>query len=59
MKSGAPVGPLKITSEYKIFGKILINIGPAVDLAAFRDKKIRSETLEKVTDSIMNEISRL
>jgi 1-acyl-sn-glycerol-3-phosphate acyltransferase len=59
LKSGAPVIPVKIDSEYKLFKKISISIGPAIDLSAFRDKKLRSDMLEEATDVIMGAISAL
>ncbi|MDR1705839.1 MAG: 1-acyl-sn-glycerol-3-phosphate acyltransferase [Clostridiales bacterium] len=59
LKTGAPVIPVKIASDYKLFRKVILNIGPAVDLSAFGGKKIRSEALEGVTDVIMKAISIL
>ena len=59
LKSGAEIIPVAINTTYKFFSKITVNIGPAVDIAAYRDKKIKTEILNEITDKIIAEIGGL
>jgi 1-acyl-sn-glycerol-3-phosphate acyltransferase len=58
-KSGAEVIPVQITPGYRIFRKIHIKIGPAVDLSAFREQKARSEVLKEAAELIITKIAEL
>jgi len=59
LKSGAEVLPISISSSYKLFSTIRVNIGPAVDLNEYREKKIKTDMLNEITKKIMDEIGGL
>jgi 1-acyl-sn-glycerol-3-phosphate acyltransferase len=59
MKSGAEVYPIKITPRYRLFRKLYIKVGPAVDISAYRGMKARSETLREAAELIINKVAEL
>ena len=59
LKTSAQIIPVAINSSYKFFSKITINIGPALNISGYRNKKIKTENLNKITDEIINKINEL
>lgn len=59
LKGNAPVLPVCITSTYKLFSPVYINYGKPLDLNEYRDKKIKSELLEEMTELIMTKVAEL
>ena len=59
LKSGAAVVPVAIKTPYKLFSRIVVNVGPPVDLGDYINKRVKSEMLNEVTEKIMAEVVRL
>jgi 1-acyl-sn-glycerol-3-phosphate acyltransferase len=59
LKTRVPVVPIGIAGPYRLFRRIHVNIGAAVDLSPYYGKKITQDLLEEVTDLIMQNISKL
>ena len=53
-----PVG-IQTKKKYKPFTKVKINIGNPMDFSEYKDKKSDKETLEKLSNTLMNEMIRL
>ncbi|MDK2799924.1 MAG: 1-acyl-sn-glycerol-3-phosphate acyltransferase [Clostridiales bacterium] len=58
-KAQVPVIPIGISGKYKLFHKLLINIGTPIFLEEYYGKKLSIEELQKISNSIMNEIKQL
>lgn len=59
VKSGAPVIPVAIISDYKLFGKIDVVFGEPIDFSEYAGKKVTSEELAEISVSIMEKVERL
>lgn len=59
VKSGAPVIPAAIVSDYKLFGKIDVVFGEPVDFSEFKGKKLSSAELSDISTSIMERVDAL
>jgi len=59
LKSDAEVVPVAINTTYKPFSRISVNVGKPADLSGYRDKKLKSDMLNEITENIMNEVERL
>lgn len=59
MKGKAPVVPIGVSSSYKLFAKIQINIGKPINLDEFKEQRLNSEQLGRITEKIMGEIHNL
>jgi 1-acyl-sn-glycerol-3-phosphate acyltransferase len=59
VKSGAPVVPVGIEGDYKLFSKITINIGEPVDFSEYKEKRIRTPELNELTEEIMKRVKLL
>ena len=61
LMSGAPIIPIGIQAKkkYKIFSKVKVNIGRAMDFNEYKDKKGEKEVLDNLSKALMNEIIRL
>ena len=61
LMSGAPIIPIGIQAKkkYKVFSKVKVNIGKAMDFSEYKDKKGEKETLDNLSKDLMNEIIRL
>lgn len=57
MKTGAPIIPIGISSKYKIFSTVLINIGKPIRFE--KPEKINQDVLQKATLEITKEIKNL
>lgn len=59
LKSGVPVVPIGIKSTYENKGLVKVNIGKPIYFDKYKNEKIKSELLNKVTDEIMLEVKNL
>lgn len=60
VKAGADILPIGIEGEYRLFGKINVNIGEMIDLSEYAGKKLNSNELQAITDTLlMPAISKL
>lgn len=53
LKTGATVIPVGITTNYKLFSRIIVKFGPPVDLAPYKGTKLNSASLEEAGRKIM------
>lgn len=56
VKSNAPVIPVCITGNYKLFSKITINFGLPVKFEEYKNKKLKTKELEEIAEIIMGKI---
>jgi len=59
VRSGAPVVPVGIKGSFKPFSRLIINIGEPLSFNEYKDKKLRSPELSKLTKEIMVKIKGL
>src|SRR4051812_19689283 len=70
LMTGAPVIPVGQFGAQQIYGqdrklhllpphRVAVNIGPPVDLSAYRDQPLNAEVLHAATDAVMQEVRRL
>ncbi len=59
MKSGAPVVPVAITGNYRLFGKMKITFGKPFKIDTDDNKKYSMEELTDISISVMKDIYRL
>ena len=59
LKGNAVVIPAGISGNYKLFSKVRINYGKPVNIDEYRGKRVRTETLELITEKIMTEVEKL
>lgn len=61
LMSGAQIIPIGIQAKkkYKPFSKVKINIGKPMDFSEYKDKNGDKETLNNLSNELMNEIIRL
>lgn len=59
VKTSAPVVPVRIKGNYKLFGKIEVSIGSPITFSEYKNKKLSGDETNQLSQSIMNEISRL
>ena len=59
IKAKAPVVPLGITSSYKLFSKVKINIGEPIYLDQYYNAKLKTELLNEITENMMSQIVTL
>lgn len=59
LKAGVPVVPVGIVSSYKLFGKVKISYGEPIYFNEFKDKRIKTDVLEQVTEKITAQINAL
>lgn len=59
IKSKTPIIPVGIQGNFKFFRKIKINIGKPIDYSIYQNDITNKETLEKLTDELMNTIIKL
>lgn len=52
-KSGAAAVPVAISSRYRLFGPVLVRVGPPVDLSEVMPAKPAAEELQRVADHMM------
>lgn len=56
IKAKAPVIPVLITSSYKLFGELHINIGEPIDYAAAYPGKLENEKYTEISQEILKKI---
>ncbi len=59
LSSGAPIIPVGIQASYKLFSKVTVNIGKPMDFIEYKDKKADKETLDMLSNKLMEEIITL
>ena len=59
IKSKALVVPVGISASYKIGSKITIKIGDPISLDPYYGKKVPKETMEEISEDIMNQVRKL
>ncbi len=59
VKADVPIVPVCIVSDYRLFKKIKMVVGAPISFSAYKDQKIRTEKLNELSESVMNEVSKL
>lgn len=59
LKTNVPVVPIGISSTYQKRGIVSVNIGKPIYFNEYQNQKIKSETLNEVTNKIMFEVKNL
>ena len=59
LKTGTPIIPVGIKGELKPFKKAIVSFGKPLSFEEYQSKKPSKETLDKVSDTLMNEITAL
>lgn len=59
IKTKAPIIPIKIIGDYKIFKPVKVVIGEPIELAEYYDRKLTSDEINKASQQIMAEIDKL
>ena len=61
LMSGAEIIPIgmQVKNNYKLFSKIIINIGKPIDFSEYNGKKGNKEVLDNLSNILMNEMIRL
>lgn len=59
VKSGVDVIPVRITSTYKKFSKIVLTYGEPISFKEYADRKVKSDELLEITENIVAEIEKL
>lgn len=55
----APVIPVAISGDYKLFSKLVVQFGNPISMEAYKGKKMKTEELIQITEMIMNKINEL
>lgn len=58
-KADVPVVPMRINGSYKFSGRLYITIGKPIYFKEYKDKKLSTEEMSKLSQIVMDEISRL
>ncbi|MDR2904117.1 MAG: 1-acyl-sn-glycerol-3-phosphate acyltransferase [Clostridiales bacterium] len=59
LKADVPIIPVCISSNYKHFSKVYVNIGEPFFLNQYKGAKIKTEGLNEITETVMLAISKL
>lgn len=59
IKAGVPIIPVGIKGNFKVFSKLVVNIGKPMYFDEYKDKISDKELITKLTNDLMNEIVRL
>lgn len=59
IKAGVPIVPIGIKGSFKLFSKIIVNIGKPMNFNEYKDKVNDKEIVTKLTKELMDEIIRL
>jgi 1-acyl-sn-glycerol-3-phosphate acyltransferase len=59
LKSGAPIVPAGIRASYKLFTRIHIHYGEPILMNEYADEKVKTETVEKVMETVVERVSAL
>lgn len=56
LKANCSVVPVGITSNYKLFSKIKVNYGKPISFEKYKNSKIKSDLLNKLTEDVMLDV---
>lgn len=56
VKSGAPVIPVAIKSEYKLFSKVEVRFGEPISFEEYKGKKVSADELNEIANGIMDKV---
>ena len=59
VKGKVPVVPVNISSKFKLFSRVNVNIGKPISFEEFWDKKIKAEQLNTIAGRVIDAISKL
>lgn len=59
LKSEVDILPVSITSSYKYFSSVKVRYGEVININDYKEEKVKTETINKVTKKIMMEINKL
>lgn len=59
IKSGTPIVPVGIKGNFKVFSKIVVNIGKPIDYSQYKDRQKDKELITNLTKELMEEVIRL
>ena len=59
IKGRVPVVPVNISSKFKLFSKVNINIGEPISFEEFWDKKVRTADLNAIAQRVLDSITNL
>lgn len=59
LKAGVPVIPIHIEASYKLFSKVVVTVGKAVDLEHYEGRKLSQEELCEAAEIIYSSIKAL
>ena len=59
LKAGVPVIPIHIQANYRIFSKVRITVGEAVDLAAYEGRKLSQDEMAEAANLVYTNIKSL
>ena len=59
LKTGVPVIPVGLVTNYRLFSRIAVNVGKPVDMSEFAGERPRTEVIDRATRKIMGEVVRL
>ena len=59
IKSSASIVPVKIESTYRFFSRITVTFGNPISMDEHKDKKIKSDLLNEITQQLMISINEL
>ncbi len=59
IKGGALVVPIGISATYENKSEVIVNIGKAISFEEYKNKKIKTDVLNEMTEKVMQEIKNL
>ena len=59
LKSGAPIIPIGISGNYRVFSKLHIHIGEPISMDEYAGQKVKTELVEEVMDKVVKKITSL
>lgn len=59
IQSKTPIIPVGVQGDFRFFKKVKINIGKPINYEQYKEKSKEKETLDKLTDELMQEIVKL
>lgn len=59
VKGKVPVVPVNITSRFKLFSRVNVNIGKPISFEEFWDTRLRSEQLNQIAQRVIDAIAKL
>lgn len=59
LKAQAPIIPVYISGEYKLWNKITVKIGEPIEFSDYYDKKVDTALLQKLADGVLSSVYAL